>query len=167
MERYLFVPQPGDLVYFQGYWGSEVFIFLGYVGSKWTLGNFYNPKITKVYGGKNIYSIKTSCLNRFDIKRLSKHFKFKFDIGEKIEIFHKINSNYQERVLCEVIQHRLRYDHKKKKCYPAYRFKVLNPDMFTPVVLSSILRDIDNVSESNMRLNFNYNQLWYVILDEQ
>ncbi len=136
-------------------------------GLKWTLGNFYNPTITKVYGGKNIYSVRISYLNRFDIKRISKYFKFKFKIGDKVEVYYQPNNKYKEQVLCEVTQHRLRYDHKKKKCYPAYCFKVLNSEDFSPAIRSSIIREIDNYSEPSMRLHFNYDKFWDAILNEQ
>lgn len=163
----MFKPKPGDLVYLQGLscGADEVYVYVGSIGATWTVCNFFNPTITRTFNEKDRYQPRKSGLNRFDIRRLSKHFRCKYKIGDKVEISYSISTALVFKTICEIVQTRLLYDSKRKRCQPGYHLRIVNTEIFPKFFSAQTARIcLEGYPESAMKPCVNYNKLWNMLI---
>lgn len=160
----MYEPKPGDLIFSR--WcgitefSSEVMIFLGETATGWEACNFFDKTINYTFPKKSYYAkLKNFC--KFDINRVAKKLKAKYQIGQMVCI-HGYNTYYfHPPVIAEIVNYKLRYNSLRKKCRITYKFKVINEKQMNPKNVSRIITDdIYYAEDKDITAYINYNKIW-------
>lgn len=136
-------------------------IFLGETEKEWHACNFFDKNEIYKFPKKGYeFPMKTLC--RFNIRRLSKYFKHTYRIKDVVLIDLQYALTAQPLALCEILQLKLKYDWHSKKCYPGYRFHLINQKDYNPAV-NRVKNALDYSKERYIKKYINYNKFWNYI----
>ncbi len=164
----MYVPVPGDLI-FSRWCGitahtCEVMIFLGETSTHWQACNFFDKSIKYTFALKSYSSFTLRSFCRFDIGRVSKKLKPKFQIGQTVSINGYNTYLFNPPIIAEIVHYRLRYNSLRKKCRIGYQFKILNEKQIDPKRLNRIITDdIYYAEEDDIKAYINYNKIWDIL----
>jgi len=161
----MYKPKPGDLIFS---WicatehNDEVMIFIGESVTEWHACNFYDKRITYTFTKKGYYNknlLAHYC--RFDINRLSKRAKHRYKIGQTVSINGYSNRLFFPPIIAEIVHLKLKYNSIKKKCYTAYKFKIINEKQIDPNrLIITANYEIYLAKEKDIMAYTNYNKIW-------